>query len=192
MESFAAFLSYSFVTAFTPGPNNIMALSCAGAYGLRKGFRFCFGVCLGMLGVLSACAALGAVLFRLLPEVEPVMRGIGAAYLLWLAWSVFRSEAGEAEERPAGGILTGMLLQFVNPKFILYGITAFSSFVLPYDDSAPTLSCAVAGLAVIGFSGSCCWAMFGAVFQRFFREHHTLAGSLMALSLVGCAASLYL
>lgn len=120
------------------------------------------------------------------------MRGIGAAYLLWLAWSVFRSEAGEAEERPAGGILTGMLLQFVNPKFILYGITAFSSFVLPYDDSAPTLSCAVAGLAVIGFSGSCCWAMFGAVFRRFFREHHTFAGSLMALSLVGCAASLYL
>ena len=44
MASLTAFLSFAFLTAFTPGPNNIMALTLAGTYGFRKGFRFCLGV----------------------------------------------------------------------------------------------------------------------------------------------------
>ena len=49
MPSIAAFLSFACIMSFTPGPNNIMALSSASAYGLRKGLRFCFGVLLGVL-----------------------------------------------------------------------------------------------------------------------------------------------
>ena len=41
MPSIAAFLSFACIMSFTPGPNNIMALSSASAYGLRKGLRFC-------------------------------------------------------------------------------------------------------------------------------------------------------
>ena len=82
MPSIAAFLSFACIMSFTPGPNNIMALSCASTYGLRKSLRFCFGVLLGVLGIMAACALFGATLFRFLPDVEPAMRAVGAAYIL--------------------------------------------------------------------------------------------------------------
>ena len=141
MPSIAAFLSFACIMSFTPGPNNIMALSSASAYGLRKGLRFCFGVLLGVLGLMTACALFGAALFRFLPD--------------------------------------------------LYGITAFSSFVLPYYDSFMALAVSIGVLSAVAYAGTCFWALFGAVFRRFLQNHHTAANASMALLLVWCAASLY-
>ena len=172
MPSIAAFLSFACIMSFTPGPNNIMALSSASAYGLRKGLRFCFGVLLG---------------------VEPTMRAVGAAYILWMAFGVWRSGSGNEDSRlvPVNGVVSGMLLQFVNPKGILYGITAFSSFVLPYYDSFMALAVSIGVLSAVAYAGTCFWALFGAVFRRFLQNHHTAANASMALLLVWCAASLY-
>ena len=84
-----------------------------------------------------------------------------------------------------------MLGQFVNPKGILYGITAFSSFVLPYYDSFMALAVSIGVLSAVAYAGTCFWALFGAVFRRFLQNHHTAANASMALLLVWCAASLY-
>lgn len=159
MPSIAAFLSFACIMSFTPGPNNIMALSSASAYGLRKGLRFCFGVLLGVLGLMTACALFGAALFRFLPDVEPTMRAVGAAYILWMAFGVWRSGSGNEDSRlvPVNGVVSGMLLQFVNPKGILYGITAFSSFVLPYYDSFMALAVSIGVLSAVAYAGTCFW-----------------------------------
>ena len=161
MPSIAAFLSFACIMSFTPGPNNIMALSSASAYGLRKGLRFCFGVLLGVLGLMTACALFGAALFRFLPDVEPTMRAVGAAYILWMAFGVWRSGSGNEDSRlvPVNGVVSGMLLQFVNPKGILYGITAFSSFVLPYYDSFMALAVSIGVLSAVAYAGTCFWAL---------------------------------
>ena len=162
MPSIAAFLSFACIMSFTPGPNNIMALSSASAYGLRKGLRFCFGVLLGVLGLMTACALFGAALFRFLPDVEPTMRAVGAAYILWMAFGVWRSGSGSEDARlvPVNGVVSGMLLQFVNPKGILYGITAFSSFVLPYYDSFMALAVSIGVLSAVAYAGTCFWGAF--------------------------------
>ena len=193
MPSIAAFLSFACIMSFTPGPNNIMALSSASAYGLRQGLRFCLGVLLGVLGLMTACALSGAALFSFLPDVEPTMRAVGAAYILWMAFGVWRSGAGNEDSRlvPVNGVVSGMLLQFVNPKGILYGITAFSSFVLPYYDSFMALAVSIGVLSAVAYAGTCFWALFGAVFRRFLQNHHAAANASMALLLVWCAASLY-
>lgn len=39
-----SFLLYVFVTSFTPGPNNIMAMLFATKYGFKKTLGFCLGV----------------------------------------------------------------------------------------------------------------------------------------------------
>lgn len=193
MASFAAFLSFAFVMAFTPGPNNIMALSNAGAHGFRKGFRFCFGVLLGFLGVMASCALFDAALFHLLPAFEPFMKAVGALYILWLAWGVLRSgNHDEGGLRASNSVMAGMALQFVNPKVILCGITAFSSFVLPWTDSPLVLSLFVVLLSFIGFAGTCCWALCGSLLRQVFRRHRAGANALLSLLLVGCAVSLYL
>ena len=120
------------------------------------------------------------------------MRAVGAAYILWMAFGVWRSGSGNEDSRlvPVNGVVSGMLLQFVNPKGILYGITAFSSFVLPYYDSFMALAVSIGVLSAVAYAGTCFWALFGAVFRRFLQNHHTAANASMALLLVWCAAYL--
>lgn len=190
--NFAAFFSYIFLAAFTPGPNNIMALSNAGKYGFKKGLRFNFGVLFGFLIVMSLCGVFTSLLYSYIPKVEPVMVYVGAAYILWLAWSVWRDKPKENKKHimESNSIISGMVLQFVNIKVILYGITAMSTFILPNYRSAGFLMLFVLLLSLTGFAGTCCWAMFGAMFERLFREHKKTTNLIMALLLVYCAISL--
>lgn len=44
MFSWIGFLSYVFITAFTPGPNNIMSMSNASRLGFKKAFPFNLGI----------------------------------------------------------------------------------------------------------------------------------------------------
>lgn len=190
--NYAAFFSYIILTAFTPGPNNIMSMTNAGKYGLKKSLPFNFGVLFGFLIVMSGCAAFSALLYELIPQVEPVMLRIGAAYILWLAWSVWRDKPHVRKKGLAqtNTVASGMLLQFVNVKVILYGITAMSSFVLPYTDDFFNIAGFVVLLSVVGFTGTCCWAVFGAVFERVFKKYNKVLSAVMALLLTYCAASM--
>lgn len=40
----SSMLLYAFISSFTPGPNNIMAMYLAQKHGFRKTFKFCLGV----------------------------------------------------------------------------------------------------------------------------------------------------
>ena len=61
----------------------------------------------------------------------------------------------------------GMLLQFVNPKGILYGITAVSTFIIPYHTSNFSLLFFSLFLAFVGFISTISWSVFGSMFQKF-------------------------
>ena len=192
--NFAAFFSYAFLTAFTPGPNNILSMTNAGKYGFKKSFPFNLGVFFGFLIVMSCCAAFSSLLYDLIPSIKPVMLGLGAAYILWLAWTVWRDKPHEGKKGLAqtNTVIAGMVLQFINIKVILYGITALSSFILPHYRGFAAIAGFVFILSAIGFTGTCCWALFGAAFERFFKKHRTVLNAVMALLLVYCAATMLL
>lgn len=189
----ATFLSFAYIMSFTPGSDDIMALSSASVYGLRKGLRFCLGVLLGVLGLVTACVLLDAVLFRLLSDVEPTMHAVDAAYIPWMALGVWWSGSGNEDSRlvPVNDVASGMLLQFTDPKGTLYGIIAFSSFVFPYYDPFMALAVSIDVLPAVAYIGTCFWALFGAIFRRFLQGHHTTANANMAFLLVWCVTSLY-
>ncbi|MDL2260456.1 LysE family transporter [Deltaproteobacteria bacterium OttesenSCG-928-K17] len=187
----AAFWSYIFITAFTPGPNNIMAMANSARDGFRRGLVFCLGVFIGFLVVMSLCAVLSVKLHQLVPAVAPFMKWIGAVYILLLAAGIYwdRSKSKRKQYLDPGSLFTGMVMQLVNVKVILYGLTALSIFVLPYSQSFPAMARAVMVLSLMGFAGTCCWAAFGSLFQRFFNNHQKLANALMALLLVYCGVA---
>ena len=189
--NYTAFLSYIFLTAFTPGPNNITAMSNASKYGFKKGFRFNVGVLFGFLIVMSICAIFTSVLYEFIPQIKPVMLCVGAAYILWLAWTIWRDNPHDAKKRviQTNSIVSGMVLQFVNVKVILYGITAISTFILPYYKGFGAVFPFVILLSIVGFAGNCCWALFGTIFEIFFSKHGKAMNLLMALLLVYCAVS---
>lgn len=187
--NYAVFLSHIFLTAFTPGPNNIMSMTNAGKYGFRRAFPFNVGVLLGFLAVMTCCAVFSSLLYRVIPTVKPYMLAVGAGYILWLAYTVWRDkphkEGGALSQ--TNTVLSGMLLQFVNVKCFLYGITALSSFVLPHYQDPLAVALFVVLLSVVGFAGTVCWALFGAAFERFFARHAKVLNAAMALLLVWSA-----
>lgn len=189
--NYAAFLSYIFLTAFTPGPNNIMAMSNASKYGFKGGFRFNLGVFFGVLIIMTGCAAFTSLLYDLIPQIEPFMICIGAAYILWLAWSIWRESPHEDQKRTmqTNSVTSGMVLQFINVKVILYGITGMSTFILPYYKGFFALTPFVLIMSLVGFVGTCCWSLFGAVFEIFFSKYKKAINIFLALLLVFCAIS---
>ncbi len=191
MPNVFAFLSYVAVTSFTPGPNNIMSMSNASRYGFRRSVPFTLGVMAGFFLVVGASIGFTVALYRAIPTIKPVMTVIGAAYILWLAWKTATSSPHD--ERPAAQntFLSGLALQFLNPKAILYGLTVAATFIVPYYHSVPAFIGFAAALALVALASTTCWALFGSVFQRFMVEHHRAVGYVMGALLVYCAISLF-
>ena len=191
MPNVFAFLSYVVVTSFTPGPNNIMSMSNASRYGFRRSSRFTLGVCAGFFLIVGLAIAFTIVLYRAIPSIKPVMTVIGATYILWLAWKTATATPGDKKSAGQNTFTSGLALQFLNPKAILYGLTAASTFIVPYYHATPVLVGFAAALALVSLASTTLWAAFGSVFQRFMAENHRLVGYVMGALLVYCAVSLY-
>lgn len=188
-----SFLTYAVVTAVTPGPNNLMSMSNGSRKGFRGALPFNFGILAGFTVVMVACTAFCSVLSVWIPRFKTPMLVLGALYMLYLAWETFRS-TGELESRAAReGFLSGLLLQFINPKIYLYCILSMEAYILPYFQDRPLILLGFALLlAFIGFLFTLAWSAFGSVFQRLFSRHARLVNTIMALLLVYCAVSLFL
>ena len=188
-----AFLTYIFVTAYTPGPNNIMSMSNASIYGFKKSFPFNLGIFFGFSVVMILCTLFSAGLYAVIPAIKPYMLTIGAIYILHLAWKTFKSSSEiESKKANSNSFFAGMILQFINPKVIIYGITAMSSYILPHYNTPAILVGFALLLAFVGFTGTVCWAIFGALFQKLFTKHTKAINTIMALMLVYCTISLFI
>ena len=76
-----------------------------------------FNILAGFAAVMSVCTLFSTTLYAYLPKVKIFMQFVGAAYMLYLAWKVWRSSADvEADSGKEASFLAGMILQFANPK----------------------------------------------------------------------------
>lgn len=186
-------LSYVFVTTFTPGPNNIMSMTLANKFGLRKTMRFNLGVFAGFVLIMLLCSYLSLVLSGLLPRFRVVMSVVGAAYMLYLAAKVVRStnSAQTTGDEAVHSFWPGLGLQFLNAKVVMYGITVISNFVLPYSHSQLLLMIVAVLLAFVGFVSTTCWSLFGVLFQRLLASYRRPFNVAMGLLLVYSAFSVF-
>lgn len=193
MINLIPFLSYVFVTTFTPGPNNIMSMTNANRDGFKKTINFNFGVFAGFMVIMLACSYFNLLLFNLIPRVKIIMAVIGSIYMIYLAYKIYTSKNAEEENDNThmNSFLTGFMLQFVNPKVILYGITAISSFIIPYYNTHAALILFSLFLAFVGFVSTTCWALFGALFQKFLSKYRKAFNTIMSLLLLYCAVAIF-
>lgn len=186
------FVGYVCLSAFTPGPNNIMSVSNSARVGLKRAMRFCLGCGFGALITMSLCALFTSALKALVPTIMPFMRWIGAAYMLLLAYIIFRDKPHKDKKKfnlNPENFTTGIITQFVNIKVILYGITSLSTFILPYATQTYQIVLSVLFLATACFAGTAGWAVFGSLFQRLFEKYRKPMNIIMSLLLVYCAVT---
>lgn len=189
----SAFLTFTFITAFTPGPNNILALNSGSRLGFRRSAPVLSGMCAGFLCVMLICGVTAFSLSALSDRLVDVMKYVGCAYIVWLAWKVGTAkpeEGGNERAAAKAGFLRGFVLQFVNIKIIIYGLAAFSGFVLPYYSSYLAMGGFTLVLTLIGCVGFLAWALTGSALQRFFMRYARAANITMGVMLLACAASM--
>ncbi|KFN02657.1 lysine transporter LysE [Bacillus clarus] len=187
-----SFLLFVFISSFTPGPNNFLAMTYANQHGLKKAVTFCLGVAFGFFIITSLCSFFNIMLINVLPIIEFPLKMLGVAYMLYLAFKMLTSK-GRTDKNDANNknlFLVGLMLQFVNPKGLLFGLTVVSTFILPYFNSYSSYLLFSLFLGIVGLMSTFSWSLFGSMFQKLLLQHNKLFNIIMAILLVLSALSI--
>jgi len=129
---FASAIAFAVSMSGSPGPNNTMVTASGATWGFRRTLPHMLGISIGFPAMLLAISlGLGEVV-RTLPWLHDLLRWVGAAYLLWLAWKIATAEP-VAEGSMASGsrpftFLQAALFQWVNPKAWVVGLGAVAAY----------------------------------------------------------------
>lgn len=170
MEQQAAFFIFVLVTTFTPGPNNISSANLAVLYGFKPTHRYRMGIFTGVGLLMLVCAFLSGSVMQYFPAAETYLRYLGAAYIVYLALSILKTsyqidDTGRAVLHMP--FLKGILLQLLNPKLLVFGITVYSTYLLGRISEAWMLPLSALLLAATALISVTLWALGGSAIGRF-------------------------
>ncbi len=121
---------FGIVTAFTPGPNNIMASHSGFNFGFQKTIPLMLGVIFGWTALLISMEAGLIFVFQKFQILQSIIKILGSFFLIYLAYKIAFSKSKDSEniKQPIGFIDT-FLFQFINPKGVVVAMITVSTFV---------------------------------------------------------------
>ena len=186
-------LSYILISSFTPGPSNISSASLAVLHGYKNTLRYQAGLAAGVFLLMFLSGLLSTTIVTLFPSFEPIMRFVGAIYILYLAFAILKASYAftETNSKPLG-FVHGFILQILNPKLFIYAFTLFSAFLATMTRSITSLLLVVTFLAAVAFCAASTWALFGTAIKNHLQHPRLkmVVNILLSLSLVYTAISL--
>lgn len=181
------------VTTFTPGPGNITSAAMGMNYGYRRTFQFLTGIVAGYLIIMVMCASLSSTLLGIMPNVEPVLRLVGACYILWLTLGVARTNYNlTSNESPPMVFRHGFWLQALNPKAIIFGLTIYTTFLSSISGEPFLLIVSILFLTAVTFCSVSLWAFGGTRIKRYLHMPHIKKwlNFILVTLLIYCAVTL--
>ena len=143
LETWLAFFAACWLISLSPGAGAIASMSAGLQYGFWRGYWNALGLQLGLaLQIVIVAAGVGAILAA--SEVAfGLIKWFGVVYLVYLGyrqWQALPSDMAAQTERPIGRPLTlvlrGFLVNFSNPKAIVFILAVLPQFL---DPQAPLL-----------------------------------------------------
>ncbi|GAA1822811.1 LysE family translocator [Nesterenkonia flava] len=178
--------------AGTPGPNNTIVMASGASFGFRRTLPAVLGVNVGFpVMIVLVGLGLGQVLAQW-PVVLDVLRPIGVAYLLWLAYKIATGPTNlqaRREGRPPG-FMQLALFQFVNPKAWTLAVAALATFTGFWESFLAEVLVIAAFALVFGAPCTVAWTLLGVGAGRFIsksshlRVFNLVMAGLLVLSLV--------
>jgi threonine/homoserine/homoserine lactone efflux protein len=176
IQDFVAFLLAGILLNLTPGPDTFYILARSTAEGRASGVAAAFGITAGTL-VHTALAVAGiSVLLQASPVAFLVLKLFGAAYLLWLGFSLLRQKSADGPDVERSGVGSaasfrqGMLTNVLNPKVAIFFLAFVPQFV---DGSAAQAKLGVLLLSLTFITTGTLWclvlALVGARLGRYLR-----------------------
>ena len=143
----ALFAGAALLMVLTPGPNMIYLLSRSLCQGRKAGVISLLGVAAGFLVHMFAAAVGLTAIFMAVPLAYDLLKWLGAAYLLYLAWQALKPGAASpfaARQLPADSsaklIFMGFMTNALNPKIAVFYLSVFPQFIRPDHGSVFTQS----------------------------------------------------
>ncbi|MBT2324808.1 LysE family translocator [Variovorax paradoxus] len=171
-QEFTALLVLATAMSFSPGPNTTLSTTLAANGGLPRAMRFVFAVPVGWTLLLVLCAAGIGALVMAAPSLRWAIKGIGIAYLLWLAWKLSgRATMGQADgRRMSVGFGQGVLLQFLNIKAWLLALTLVAGWIAGHADALQRLAIVAPVMLVYAFASNFVYALAGALLRNWLAQ----------------------
>lgn len=187
-----SFLTYCIIVTFTPGPSNIMILSTVQHYGTKKALQFTYGATIAFFLLLILSAFLNNLFISYIPSILPFLQIIGTIYMLYLAYQILHMDIKESVPSQAGTFFSGLYMQFLNPKVILFTFTVLPSYIYPYYNSFVSITMSILCITFIGLCAFLTWVLFGTIFKKTIQKHFRLSNTLMAAFLIYSAIMIWI
>ena len=137
-----AFLVTSLVVVISPGTGVLYTLAAALSRGTRASLIAAVGCTIGIVPqMLAAIFGLAAVMNASAAAFQ-VVKYLGVACLVYLAWSALRERGALSVEKQVGArsafkiIATAVLINLLNPKLTLFFFAFLPQFVSPHQGNA--------------------------------------------------------
>ncbi|MUI52967.1 LysE family translocator [Aliivibrio fischeri] len=130
-----ALITFAFVGAFTPGPNNIMLMASGANVGFVRTIPHMLGVIFGFAFMLVLVGFGLIQIFHTYPQLEKGLQILSAVYLLYLAYKIARSEPVDSrvgDYKPMS-FLAAASFQWVNPKGWSMALSVMSIYATTSD-----------------------------------------------------------
>jgi cysteine/O-acetylserine efflux protein len=168
------FLLYCLLITIAPGPT-------------KKAVEFCYGATLAFGIILFLSVILNSLLTQFIPNLLFIMQIVGTAYILYLAYLIFNMDLSDTNQKEVGNFKIGFLIQFINPKVLVFCLTVFPSFIMPYYSSIYDLLGFALVITIIGTIAFFSWVLFGHLLKSFLQRYRKLTNVILSLFLVYCA-----
>jgi threonine/homoserine/homoserine lactone efflux protein len=181
--------TFALIGSFTPGPNNTIAMVTGVHHGWRAALPHVFGVPSGFATMLLAGLAGMAAVVTASAAAMLVIKAAGIAYLLWLAWGLFRSSSlADAKAVKPFTFWQAAAFQYANPKAWMLSVAITSTYA-----SAGTFAQRAVHIVVAFFVAATAsllvWAWAGGALSAWLKQGRRLIwfNRVMALSLAATA-----
>lgn len=138
----AGFLLTSLVVVLMPGTGVLYTVATGLCHGKRASFFAALGCTLGIIPALLASSFGLAAIFHTSAVAFSVVKYAGCAYLLYLAWQMWRSSGPLAVSGEAQGeagyvsfMIKGFLLNILNPKLSIFFLAFLPQFITGSDST---------------------------------------------------------
>lgn len=165
-----------------PGPGITMLIARSLSRGLQGLFWVVWGYILGDL-ILMTLAVLGlAVIAHTFSDIFMVVRYAGAAYLLWMAWKLWRTAVPPANmpdmavpQGAGGAFFSSFSLTLSNPKAILFFLSIMPLVVPMNRINLPSYLAIALMMACILGAVTVMWAVLADRARRLFRSQRSMS-----------------
>ncbi len=190
LETAVSFFGIAVLLSLSPGPDNLFVLTLSALRGPRAGLWVVLGLCSGLV-VHTLAVALGvAALFAASDTAFTVLKLLGAAYLLYLAWGAWKAPAMTADSpapppmSPRQAWLRGVIMNLTNPKVILFFLAFLPQFANPAHGSVAVQMLWLGLLFIVA-----AWLTFSALALMAGTVGQKLRHSAVAQRWLNCSAS---